>query len=88
MERRGALAVGATTASGRAWPPRPATRWRRAHTEAALARATEPRQPLALLAAQRTLGELDSATGRHAAATAHLDAALALAAACAAPYDA
>ena len=59
----------------------------RAQAEAALARATEPRQPLALLAAQRALGELDVATGRHAAATGHLEAALALADACAAPYE-
>ncbi len=59
----------------------------RVHAEAALARATEPRQPLALLAAHRLLGELDAATGRHVDATAHLDAALALADACAALYE-
>ena len=53
----------------------------------ALAHATEPRQPLALLAAHRLLGELDTAAGRHADAAAHLDAALALADACAAPYE-
>jgi DNA-binding CsgD family transcriptional regulator len=57
------------------------------HAEAALARATDPRQPLALLAARRLLGELDTVAGHHAAAAAHLDAALALADACAAPYE-
>src|SRR5207248_6497790 len=59
----------------------------RAHGERALARAAEPRQPLALLAAHRLLGELDTAAGRHADAAAHLDQALALAGACAAPYE-
>jgi DNA-binding CsgD family transcriptional regulator len=59
----------------------------REHAEAALAHATEPRQPLALLAAHRLLGELATAAGDHAAAQAHMDAALALAEACAAPYD-
>jgi ATP/maltotriose-dependent transcriptional regulator MalT len=59
----------------------------RAHAEAALARATAPRQPLALLAAQRLLGELATDDGRLAEARAHLDAALALADACAAPYE-
>ena len=38
----------------------------RQHAERALAHATEPRQPLALLAAHRLLGELDTAAGRHA----------------------
>jgi DNA-binding CsgD family transcriptional regulator len=59
----------------------------RAQAEAALACATAPRQPLALLAAHRLLGELETATGRHAEAAAHLDAALALAEACGAPYE-
>ena len=59
----------------------------REHVERALADASEPRQPLALLAAHRFLGELDTAAGRHAAAQAHLDQALALAEACAAPYE-
>jgi DNA-binding CsgD family transcriptional regulator len=58
-----------------------------AHAEAALALASEPRQPLALLAVHRLLGELDTEAGRHAEAQAHLDAALALAEACAAPYE-
>jgi len=59
----------------------------REHAEAALTHATAPRQPLALLAARRLLGEFDTAEGRHAAARAHLDAALALAEACAAPHE-
>jgi len=58
----------------------------REHAEAALTHATAPRQPLALLAARRLLGELDTVEGRHAAARAHLGAALGLAEACAAPY--
>jgi DNA-binding CsgD family transcriptional regulator len=57
------------------------------HAEAALAHATDPRQPLALLAAHRALGELDTEAGRYAEAGEHLDAALALADACAAPYE-
>jgi ATP/maltotriose-dependent transcriptional regulator MalT len=59
----------------------------RDHAERALASAAEPRQPLALLAAHRTLGELDTAAGRHSEARAHLGASLALAEACAAPYE-
>ncbi len=59
----------------------------RAHAEAALAHATEPRQPLALLAAHRLLGELATATEQHAEAALHLAEALALADACAAPYE-
>jgi DNA-binding CsgD family transcriptional regulator len=53
----------------------------------ALHHATEPRQPLALLAAHRLLGELDTDAERFDAAANHLDAALALADACAAPYE-
>jgi DNA-binding CsgD family transcriptional regulator len=59
----------------------------RQHAQAALAHATAPRQPLALLAAHRTLGEVDTAAGRHTEAMVHLDAAHALADACAAPYE-
>jgi tetratricopeptide (TPR) repeat protein len=59
----------------------------RAGAERARAHAADPRQPLALLAAHRTLGEFDTEAGRHADAAAHLDAALALADACAAPYE-
>jgi DNA-binding CsgD family transcriptional regulator len=57
------------------------------HAARALAHASAPRQPLALLAAHRLLGELDTAAGRHAGAAVHLAAALALAEACAAPYE-
>jgi DNA-binding CsgD family transcriptional regulator len=59
----------------------------RIHAEAALALATAPRQPLALLAAHRLLGALDTDAGAHEAAQTHLDAALALADACEAPYQ-
>ncbi len=58
-----------------------------AQAEQALAHATAPHQPLAHLAAHRTLGELATADGRYAAAARHLDEALALADACAAPYE-
>jgi DNA-binding CsgD family transcriptional regulator len=53
----------------------------------ALAHATEPRQPLALLTAHRLLGELATDASRFDAAISHLDVALALADACAAPYE-
>jgi DNA-binding CsgD family transcriptional regulator len=59
----------------------------RRHAEGALAHAARPRQPLALLAAHRLLGELATEAGRHAEAATHLGAALALAEACAAPYE-
>ncbi|HEX6737670.1 MAG TPA: AAA family ATPase, partial [Vicinamibacteria bacterium] len=59
----------------------------REHAARALAHATEPRQPLALLAAHRMLGELDAALDRPAEAAVHLEQALALAGACAAPYE-
>ena len=58
-----------------------------AHAERALAHATEPRQPLALLAAYRLLGELDTDVGRYDNAETHLQASLTLADACAAPYE-
>ncbi|HET8629857.1 MAG TPA: AAA family ATPase [Thermomicrobiales bacterium] len=57
------------------------------HAAAALAHATDPRQPLALLAAHRLLGELAAQAGRHAEAATHLAEALALADACEAPYE-
>jgi DNA-binding CsgD family transcriptional regulator/tetratricopeptide (TPR) repeat protein len=57
------------------------------HAECALAAAGEPRQPLALLTAHRLLGELHIETGRFAEAQQHLDQALVLADACAAPYE-
>ena len=58
----------------------------REQAELALAHAMQPRQPLALLAAHRLLGSLDSEARRYDAAMAHLNTALALADACAAPY--
>jgi DNA-binding CsgD family transcriptional regulator len=57
------------------------------HADRALAHASEPRQPLAQLAAHRLQGEISGAAGRYDDATSHLDAALDLAAACAAPYE-
>jgi DNA-binding CsgD family transcriptional regulator len=57
------------------------------HAQRALAAATTPRQPLALLAAQRLLGELETQAGRYEMAEHHIAQALALAEACAAPYE-
>jgi DNA-binding CsgD family transcriptional regulator len=57
------------------------------HAERALAHASEPRQPLALIAAHRLLGELDTDTRRFADAEEHLNASIALADACTAPYE-
>lgn len=57
------------------------------HAERALVHASDPRQPLVLLAAHRTLGELDTDGGLYEEADAHLRAALSLAEACAAPYE-
>jgi DNA-binding CsgD family transcriptional regulator len=59
----------------------------RAHAERALALATAPRQPLALLAAHRLLGALATEAERFDAAQQHLNASLALADACAAPFE-
>jgi len=53
----------------------------------ALEQATEPRQPLVLIAAHRLLSELDTAAGRYDDVDGHLDAALSLADACGAPYE-
>ncbi len=57
------------------------------HATEARTLAEQPRQPLALLAARRTLGELATANGRFDEAEGHLGTALALADACAAPYE-
>jgi tetratricopeptide (TPR) repeat protein len=57
------------------------------HAEDALTHATEPRQPLVLLAVHRLLGELDTEAGRYEDAEKHLQSSLALADACAAPYE-
>ncbi|MGI8856900.1 MAG: response regulator transcription factor [Thermomicrobiales bacterium] len=54
---------------------------------AAFNHAVEPRQPLALLAAHRCLGELEIDRGCFDTAEAHLRASLALADACATPYE-
>jgi len=59
----------------------------RAHAERAHAHATEPRQPLALLAAHRLLGELDGDEGHHDDAAHHLEASLKLAEDCQVPYE-
>ncbi len=53
----------------------------------ALAHANAPRQPLALIAAHRLLGELDTEAGRDEDAARHLETSLALADACQAPYE-
>jgi ATP/maltotriose-dependent transcriptional regulator MalT len=58
-----------------------------AHAQSALVHASEPRQPLALLAAHRLLGELLTERGEYDSATDHLDASLALTDACRAPYE-
>ncbi|HET8632214.1 MAG TPA: helix-turn-helix transcriptional regulator, partial [Thermomicrobiales bacterium] len=59
----------------------------RARAEQALAAAGAPRQPLALLAAHRLLGELDVAAGRLDDAATQFAAALALADACGARHE-
>jgi predicted ATPase/DNA-binding CsgD family transcriptional regulator len=59
----------------------------RQHAEAALELATEPRQPLALLAAHRFLGELTTGSGRFPEAKSHIEKSLALAKVCEAPYE-
>lgn len=53
----------------------------------ALALASEPRQPLALLEAHRLLGLVEAHAGHLTEADHHLDAALTLADTCAAPYE-
>ncbi len=53
----------------------------------ALADAAAPRQPLALIAAHRLLGELDTEAGRYVDAADHLGAALALADLCITPHE-
>jgi DNA-binding CsgD family transcriptional regulator len=58
-----------------------------AYAERALAHATDPHQPLALLTAHRLLGELNIDAGHREETQQHLDTALALADACAAPYE-
>ena len=57
------------------------------HAERALAHATEPRQPLALLAAHRLLGELDTEAGDTRTPRAISTPRSRLADACHAPYE-
>ena len=59
----------------------------RQHAEAALGLATEPRQPLALLAAHRCMGDLAIDSGQFSEATEHIEKSLALAKACETPYE-
>ncbi len=59
----------------------------RQFAEQALAHATDPRQPLALIAAHRFLGQLDTVDQRFEGAEAHLQESLRLADACAAPFE-
>ena len=59
----------------------------RQHATQAFALASAPRQPLALLTAQRLLGTIEAHAGRILEARQQLDAALTLADACAAPYE-
>jgi ATP/maltotriose-dependent transcriptional regulator MalT len=59
----------------------------RMRAERALVHATEPRQPLALLAAHRLLGALATDASRFDDAQTHLDASLTFADACEAPYE-
>jgi ATP/maltotriose-dependent transcriptional regulator MalT len=59
----------------------------RQHAERALEQAATPRQPLALIAAHRLLGQLETEAGQYAEAAEHLEASLELAEQCAAPYE-
>ena len=59
----------------------------REHAEEALEFATEPRQPLALLAAHRFLGELATDSGHFSEAGEHIEKSLALTEACEALYE-
>ena len=55
--------------------------------EEALALASDPHQPLALIAVHRFIGQIDAATGKLDDAELHLGNSLALAEACAAPFE-
>ena len=57
------------------------------HAKAALACASVPHQPLALIAAHRLLGELDTEAGQYDEAVEHLQTSLELAERCQAPYE-
>jgi len=57
------------------------------YAERALALATQPRQPLALLGALRCLGHIDTIEGRFEDAESHLQESLQLTETCAAPFE-
>ena len=59
----------------------------REHSERALEFATEPHQPLSLIAAHRFIGELDTQERRYLEAEQHFCDSLALANACQAPFE-
>ncbi len=59
----------------------------RQHADRALTHATEPRQPLALIAAHRVLGELAVQARQYADADQHLQTSLDLVDACDAPFE-
>ncbi len=57
------------------------------HATQALSLAIEPRQPLALIASHRLLGELALVNGQQEVASDHLEQSLAIAEACQAPFE-
>jgi DNA-binding CsgD family transcriptional regulator len=57
------------------------------HAERALGHASNPRQPLRLVAIHRFLGRLESQQRQFSSAAMHLDRSLTLASACAAPFE-
>ncbi len=59
----------------------------RQFAEQALAHASDPRQPLALISAHRFLGKLDAGVGEFNPAEEHLQQSLTLTDACAAPFE-
>lgn len=59
----------------------------RLHAERALECASEPRQPLALIAAHRALGQIDTVTSQYEDAAEHLQLSLELARRSEAPYE-
>ena len=59
----------------------------REHAERGYQHASDPRQPLALIAADRFLGQIDVDEGKWDEAEGHLDASLALAERCEAPFE-
>jgi len=57
------------------------------HAKRALEHASDPRQPLAIIAASRYLGRLDTEAARYEQAAEHLQASMELAERCEAPYE-